>query len=140
MQSIKDLERVVPADEHCTLVNDLAGAWRGRLIDDTGRAESFNLHRDDADHRLPGQFHLFSTPDGLVAGARLLEASERSCVVLVGPYLDPATQLTVVTLLEACHEPGWMEGTFCTRHHGDRTVVRTGRFTATHGETVTRAA
>lgn len=68
MQSIKDHERVIPASEQRNLVNDLAGAWRGRLIDDAGRAESFNLHRDDADHRLPGQFHLFTTPDGLVAG------------------------------------------------------------------------
>jgi hypothetical protein len=75
-----------------------------------------------------------------VAGARLLEASDRTCVVLVGPYFDPATQATVVTILEGAHEPGWLEGTFCTRQHGDRMVVRTGRFTATRIEPVTRAA
>lgn len=61
-------------------------------------------------------------------------------MVLVGPYLDPATQVTVVTILEGALEPGWMEGAFCTRQHGDRTVVRTGRFTATRIEPVTRAA
>jgi hypothetical protein len=119
---------------------DLSGAWRGQLIADSGNAESFNLQRDSADHRLPGQFQLFTTPGGLTAGARLLEASDHLVVVLIGPYLDPEVRQPVVTILEGLHANGAMDGTFHTRRYGDRETVRTGRFTATRIEPVTRAA
>ncbi|HEX9563391.1 MAG TPA: hypothetical protein VF981_05455 [Gemmatimonadaceae bacterium] len=140
MQSIKERSRPVTATTQPDPVPDLAGAWRGRLVDAFGNAESFNLQRDSTDHRLPGQFQLFSTPDGLVAGARLLEASQRTCVVLIGPYLDPGAGIPVVTVLEGAHCEGSMEGTFHTRRHGDRETVRMGHFTATRIGSVTRAA
>jgi hypothetical protein len=72
------------------VVGALAGSWRGRLTDDHGAAESFNLERESLDHYVPGQVFLFTTPTGIVAGTRLLEAGERSFVALIGPYFDPA--------------------------------------------------
>ena len=140
MQSTRERNRPVTTGTRPDPVEDLAGAWHGLLIDAVGNAESFNLQRDARDHRLPGQFQLFSTPDGVMAGARLLEASDRTVVVLVGPYLDPETAIPVVTVLEGAHEAGSMEGTFHTRRHGDRETVRMGRFTATRTGSVTRAA
>jgi hypothetical protein len=121
-------------------VVELSGAWRGRLVDTCGDAESFNLERDASDPRLPGQFHLFTTPAGLAAGARLLEAGERTFVVLIGPYLDPGSHRAVVTVLEGNLDAGGMGGEFHTRLHGGRETVRQGRFTATRTEKVTRAA
>lgn len=140
MPSTRERIRPVTRSAQPNPAEDLSGAWRGRLVDETGATESFALQRDARDHRLPGQFQLFTTPQGVVAGARLLEASDRTVVVLVGPYLDPASGLPVVTVLEGARADGTMEGTFHTRRHGDRETVRTGRFTAMRTGPVTRAA
>lgn len=140
MQSTIDLKPARLAGERPESVVELSGAWRGRLVDQAGTAESFNLERDASDPRLPGQFQLFTTPSGLMAGARLLEASERSFVLLIGPYLDVTIHQSVVTVLEGNLDSGSMEGNFNTRRYGGRDVIRQGRFTATRTETVTRAA
>lgn len=140
MQSIIDLKPARLAGERPESVAQLSGAWRGRLVDQGGSAESFNLERDLSDPRLPGQFQLFTTPGGLAAGARLLEAGERTFVMLIGPYLDVATRQSVVTVLEGNLDHGSMDGRFHTRRYGGREVIRQGRFTATRTESVTRAA
>jgi hypothetical protein len=135
-----DMKPVRAAGARPDAVVELSGAWRGRLVVEGGTAESFNLERDTADVRLPGQFQLFTTPGGLAAGARLLEAGERTFVLLVGPYLDPASRLAVVTVLEGSLDASGMDGVFHTRRHGGRETVRQGRFSATRTGSVTRAA
>lgn len=121
------------------MVSALAGCWRGRLQDEQGAAESFNLDHE-AMERVPGQVFLFTTPTGIAAGMRLLEAGDRAFVALVGPYFDPAVGSMVVTVLEGSYEPGHLEGTFHTRRYSWRESLRSGRFSATRVEQVSRAA
>jgi hypothetical protein len=83
------------------VVAALQGSWRGRLTDARGSAESFNLEREAVDHHVPGQVFLFTTPTGIAAGMRLLEAGERAFVALIGPYFDPSEGAMLVTVLEA---------------------------------------
>jgi hypothetical protein len=122
------------------VVAALAGSWRGRLTDAHGAAESFNLERETVDHYVPGQVFLFTTPTGIASGMRLLEAGERSFVGLIGPYFDPAEGAMVVTVLEGAMEQGRLVGTFHTRRYNWRTTLRSGKFTATRAEQVSRAA
>jgi hypothetical protein len=122
------------------VVEALAGSWRGRLSDARGGAESFNLEREALDHRVPGQVFLFTTPTGIAAGMRLLEANERTFVALIGPYFDPAEGGMVVTVLEGTCEPGRLSGTFHTRRYNWRDTLRTGHFIAARVEKVSRAA
>jgi hypothetical protein len=122
------------------VVAALAGSWRGRLSDARGAAESFNLEREALDHRVPGQVFLFTTPTGIAAGMRLLEANEHAFVALIGPYFDPAEAAMVVTVLEGQCEPGRLEGTFQTRRYNWRETLRTGQFSASRVEQVSRAA
>src|SRR5690242_12430169 len=79
------------------VVNALSGSWRGRLTDARGAAESFNLEREAIDHYVPGQVFLYTTPTGIAAGMRLLEASDKAFVALIGPYFDPNEAAMVVT-------------------------------------------
>ena len=67
----------------------LRGSWRGRLTDAQGAAESFNLEREDANQYVPGQVFLFTTPTGIAAGMRLLEAGERTFVAYL---IEPITK------------------------------------------------
>jgi hypothetical protein len=132
----------VTRDESTThdVVAALAGCWRGRMTDARGGAESFNLEREALDHRVPGQVFLFTTPTGIAAGMRLLEASDRSFVALIGPYFDPTEAAMVVTVLEGTCEPGRLTGTFHTRRYNWRDTLRSGQFTAARVEQVSRAA
>lgn len=118
----------------------LAASWRGRMIDAAGVADSFNLEREAVDHYVPGQVFLFTTPTGIAAGMRLLEAGERRFVGLVGPYFDPVESALVVTVLEGTAEGGRLAGTFHTRRYNWRTTLRSGQFTATRVEQISRAA
>lgn len=129
-----------PHESNPDVVAALAGSWRGRMTDARGIAESFNLEREAIDHYVPGQVFLFTTPTGIAAGMRLLEAGERAFVGLVGPYFDPAEGAMVVTVLEGCTEPGRLVGTFHTRRYNWRTTLRSGRFTATRVGQISRAA
>ena len=122
------------------VVAALAGSWRGRLTDAHGAAESFNLEREAVDHYVPGQVFLFTTPTGIASGMRLLEAGERAFVGLIGPYFDPSEGAMVVTVLEGTTEQGRLVGTFHTRRYNWRTTLRSGKFTATRTEQVSRAA
>jgi hypothetical protein len=122
------------------VVAALAGSWRGRLTDAHGSAESFNLERESVDHYVPGQVFLFTTPTGIAAGMRLLEAGERSFVGLIGPYFDPVEGAMVVTVLEGTTATGRLTGTFHTRRYNWRTTLRNGHFTATRVEQISRAA
>ena len=122
------------------VVAALAGSWRGRLTDADGIAESFNLEREAVDFYVPGQVFLFTTPTGIAAGMRLLEAGERAFVGLVGPYFDPAEGAMVVTVLEGTVEPGRLVGTFHTRRYNWRTTLRSGHFSATRVGHISRAA
>ena len=133
----------IAAQSHETgseVVAALAGSWRGRLTDAHGAAESFNLEREAIDHYVPGQVFLFTTPTGIAAGMRLLEAGDRAFVGLIGPYFDPAEGAMVVTVLEGTAEPGRLVGTFHTRRYNWRTTLRSGRFTATRVDHISRAA
>ena len=118
----------------------LRGSWRGRLTDAQGAAESFNLEREDANQYVPGQVFLFTTPTGIAAGMRLLEAGERTFVGLIGPYFDPAQGAMIVTVLEGTIEPDRLTGLFHTRRYNWRTTLRSGHFAATRVEQVSRAA
>lgn len=122
------------------VVAALSGSWRGRLTDASGAAVSFNLEREAAGSQVPGQVFLFTTPAGIAAGMRLLDASERAFVALVGPYFDPAEGAMVVTVLEGTCEPGRLAGEFHTRRYAWRDTLRSGQFTATRVEQVSRAA
>lgn len=122
------------------VVAALEGSWRGRLSDTNGASESFNLERESLDHHVPGQVFLFTTPTGIAAGLRLLEAGDRAFAALVGPYFDPAEGTMVVTVLEGTCEPGRLEGTFHTRRYNWRDTLKSGRFSATRVEKVSRAA
>lgn len=122
------------------VISVLRGSWRGRLTDAQDTAESFNLEREDVNPHVPGQVFLFTTPTGIAAGMRLLEAGERTFVGLIGPYFDPTEGAMVVTVLEGAIEPGRLTGTFHTRRYNWRTTLRSGHFTATRVEQVSRAA
>ena len=122
------------------VVAALSGSWRGRMTDARGGAESFNLEREALDHRVPGQVFLFTTPTGIAAGMRLLEANDRAFVALIGPYFEPTEAAMVVTVLEGTYEPGRLTGTFHTRRYNWRDTLRTGQFTAARVEQVSRAA
>ena len=123
------------------VVAALSGAWRGRLTDTGGHTESFNLQPNGATgHRVRGQFLQFTTPAGLAAPVRLLEAGERVFVALIGPYFDPAAGTFVVTVLEGAQDEGVIEGTFHTRPHSGRETLRSGRFTAARADPAHRAA
>ena len=137
MNTTIDLNTVPPHNDK--VVTALAGSWLGRLQDAQGAAESFNLEQESLE-RVPGQVFLYTTPTGVAAGMRLLEASDRSFVALIGPYFDPAEGAMVVTVLEGGCEPGRLEGTFHTRRYNWRDTIRSGRFSATRVEKVSRAA
>ena len=122
------------------VVSVLNGSWRGRLTDARGAAESFNLEREAVDHYVPGQVFLYTTPTGIAAGMRLLEAGDKAFVALIGPYFDPTEAAMVVTVLEGTTEPGGLSGTFHTRRYNWRTTLRSGHFTATRVEQISRAA
>lgn len=122
------------------VVSALTASWRGRLTDARGGSESFNLEREAVDHYVPGQVFLFTTPTGIVAGMRLLEAGDRAFVGLIGPYFDPAEGAMVVTVLEGTVEPGRLTGMFHTRRFNWRTTLRSGHFTATRVDKISRAA
>lgn len=122
------------------VVAALSGSWRGRLTDARGAAESFNLEREAINHYVPGQVFLYTTPTGVAAGMRLLEASDKAFVALIGPYFDQAEATMVVTVLEGTCEPGRLTGTFHTRRYNWRTTLRSGLFTATRAEQISRAA
>ena len=92
------------------------------------------------DHRVAGQVSLFTTPTGIAAGMRLLEAGERAFVALIGPYFDPIEGAMLVTVLEGTCEPGRLSGAFHTRRHSWRDTLRSGQFTATRVEQISRAA
>ena len=122
------------------VVAALSGSWLGRLTDAYGAAESFNLERETIDQFVPGQVFLFTTPTGIASGMRLLEAGEKAFVGLIGPYFDPSEGALVVTVLEGTTEPGRLVGTFHTRRYNWRTTLRSGHFTATRVEQISRAA
>ena len=122
------------------VVSVLNGSWRGRLTDARGVAESFNLERETVDHHVPGQVFLYTTPTGIAAGMRLLEAGDKAFVALIGPYFDPAEAAMVVTVLEGSTESRGLSGTFQTRRYNWRTILRSGHFTATRVEQISRAA
>ena len=91
-------------------------------------------------HFVPGQVFLFTTPTGIAAGMRLLEAGERAFVALIGPYFDPSEAAMVVTVLEGTCEPGRLTGEFHTRRYSWRDTLRSGHFTATRVGKISRAA
>ena len=143
MNTTIDLTPISAPREQVTcneVISALAGSWRGRLTDVRGSAESFNLEREAMDHYVPGQVFLFTTPTGIAAGMRLLEASEHSFVALIGPYFDPTESAMVVTVLEGSCEPGRLSGEFHTRRYSWRDTLRSGQFTATRVEHISRAA
>jgi hypothetical protein len=140
MKTTTDVTHIAQHESNPDVVAALAGSWRGRLTEAHGASGSFNLEREAIDHYVPGQVFLFTTPTGIAAGMRLLEAGERAFVGLIGPYFDPAEGAMVVTVLEGTTEPGRLVGTFHTRRYNWRTTIRSGHFTATRVGQISRAA
>ena len=140
MKTTPDVTHIAQHESNPEVVAALAGSWRGRLTDAHGASDSFNLEREALDHYVPGQVFLFTTPTGIAAGMRLLEAGERAFVGLIGPYFDPAEGAMVVTVLEGTAEPGRLVGTFHTRRYNWRTTLRSGHFTAASVGQISRAA
>ena len=140
MKTTTDVTHIAQHESNQEVVAALAASWRGRLTDAKGASDSFNLEREAIDHYVPGQVFLFTTPTGIAAGMRLLEAGERAFVGLIGPYFDPAEGAMVVTVLEGTAEPGRLVGTFHTRRYNWRTTLRSGHFTAARVGQISRAA
>ncbi len=119
----------------------LAGTWRGELLDDAGQAEAFTLLRDaSSDAAVAGRFLFFVARDVAPTGVKLLEAANASFVALIGPYFHPGEGTEVVTVLEGVRRGAVLEGTFHTRLPGWRDSIRTGRFTARRADGVPKAA
>jgi hypothetical protein len=122
-------------------VDALAGTWRGRFTDSEGLTDTFTLLRDaSVDAAVVGRFLFFSSPRVSPTGVRLLEANDRAFVALIGPYFDPREDADVVTVLEGVRNGASMEGTYYTRLHNWRDILRSGRFIATRAESAHRAA
>jgi hypothetical protein len=119
----------------------LAGTWRGETIDAQGSREAFTLLRDgSSDASVAGRFLFFATRDVSPTGVKLLEASESSFVALIGPYYDPRENAEVVTVFEGTRKGMGIEGTFYTRVHGWRDMIRSGTFSAVRLGNANRAA
>lgn len=127
-------------DAATDIVAALHASWRGRLIDSRGSTESFNLERETADLYVPSQVFVFTTPSGVAAGLRLLDATDKAFAALIGPYFDPVQGTMVVTVLEGTFDADQLTGTFQTRRYQWRDTVRSGHFTATRAEKISRAA
>jgi hypothetical protein len=111
------------------------------LVDQSGAVDTFTLLRDGSvDSSVAGRFLFFATPTVAPTGMKLLEANDRAFVALIGPYFDPRHNADVVTVLEGVRDGTTIEGTFYTRQHAWREMIRSGRFTATRADAATRAA
>ena len=122
-------------------VAELSGSWRGRFHSDDGASEPFTLLRDgSSDALVVGRFLFFASRDVAPTGVKLLEASNRAFVALIGPYFDANEQTEVVTVLEGMRDGNRIEGTFHTRLQNWRDEVRSGRFVAVRAESAHRAA
>jgi len=123
------------------VVDALAGAWRGRFVDEQGVTDTFTLLRDGSvDASVVGRFLFFSTPRVAPTGVKLLDANDRAFVALIGPYYDPRENADVVTVLEGVRNGATIEGAYYTRHHSWREMIRSGRFVATRADSEHRAA
>ncbi|MFN8574985.1 MAG: hypothetical protein U0132_23235 [Gemmatimonadaceae bacterium] len=119
----------------------LAGTWRGQLFDATGAGTSFHLLRDNTpDASVTGRFLFFATADVPPTGVRLLEASQRSFVALIGPYFDPRENADVVTVFEGTRDGSSISGSFYTRSSSWHDVLRSGTFLANRVAAEPRAA
>ena len=122
-------------------IDALAGTWRGRFTDAHGNVDTFTLLRDGSvDASVVGRFLFFASPSVSPTGVKLLEANGRVFVALIGPYFDPRENADVVTVLEGVRNAAGIEGTFYTRLHSWREMVRTGHFTAARADATHRAA
>ena len=122
-------------------ISGLAGTWRGETVDEQGNTEVFTLLRDgSSDAMVAGRFLFFATRHIAPTGVRLLEASARSFVALVGPYYDPQLNAELMTVFEGVRRGDTVEGWFYSRMKGWREPVRSGRFKACRADTADRAA
>jgi len=119
----------------------LSGTWRGQFVEENGATRPFMLLRDNSvDASVIGRFLFFSTTDVAPTGVRLLEASQRSFVALIGPYYDPRENADVVTVIEGTRDGNSMEGRYYTRIPSWKEPVRRGEFTAKRADMSHRAA
>jgi hypothetical protein len=122
-------------------VDALAGTWRGCFTDSEGGSDTFTLLRDGSvDAAVVGRFLFFSNPRVSPTGVKLLEANDRAFVALIGPYFDPRENADVVTVLEGIRSGDTIDGTYYTRLHNWRDILRSGRFTASRADRAHRAA
>lgn len=122
-------------------VAGLAGTWRGQLFDSAGAGTTFHLLRDGSpDAAVTGRFLFFSTSDVAPTGVRLLEASHRTFVALIGPYFDPREDTDVVTVFEGTRDGTSISGSFYTRSATWHDVLKSGTFLATRVAAEPRAA
>ena len=131
----------LPPSRTAAPLSALAGNWRGELVDENGSREPFTFLRDaSSDASVAGRFLFFATRDVSPTGVKLLEASESSFVALIGPYYDPRENAEVVTVFEGTRKGTGIEGTFYTRVHGWRDMIRSGTFSALRLGNANRAA
>ncbi|MEO6447487.1 MAG: hypothetical protein ABIZ91_13130 [Gemmatimonadaceae bacterium] len=120
----------------------LTGNWRGEMVlEGSGEHVPFTLLRDgSSDAAVAGRFLFFATRDVAPTGMKLLEASNRTFVALVGPYYCPREDADVMTIFEGVRDGSQLHGTFYTRVQNWRYALRSGEFTAALADASTRAA
>ncbi len=122
-----DTLSAAPHRGRIALVLDLPASWTGTLSPTGDAAPThFVLHRDPS---ADGAWMRFEADGTGLAAVRLLEASGTAVVALIGPYRDPATGVSLHTLMEGRISASGFLGTFRTLR-ADRANTVTGVFTA----------
>jgi hypothetical protein len=117
------------------------GTWRGEFVDQSGTSRAFAFLRDRSnDAAITGRMMFFVTKDVAPTGVKLLDASAKSFVAMVGPYFDPRENADVITVFEGTRVGHAVAGAFYTRLNGYRENLHEGHFTATCVDTTSRAA
>lgn len=116
------------------VLEQLAGVWNGRLQGcDSDAGTPFALLQGGTEGSpIVGQFAFTGSP-GRPAPVQLLEASAATYVALVGPYVDPATDAQVVTVIEARMAGDRLHGTYRTQPLSGGPAT-TGRFVAARSQ------
>lgn len=120
------------------VMDDLSGIWTGTLVlSGENEGTPFSLQQGEcaAQSGMTGRLD-FTGTEGAPAEVRLLEASATTYVALVGPYHDPATNVELLTVLEARRAGDRLYGTYRVRPAtgGRATTTTEGRFEAVRSE------
>ena len=99
------------------VMDDLSGIWTGTLVlSGENEGTPFSLQQGGCAAEGDAAARLAFTGAGVApAEVQLLEASATTYVALVGPYQDPATNIELVTVLEARRAGDRLYGTYRVR-------------------------